>query len=115
MLTPSGYHPVSEHNRNGKKSYLYDIFISVQVSSGGHGKCPTFGDDIVLTVSQGYDISDYRDIHRPYGTLADVENLIGELHKRDMKLVMDLVVNHTSDQVRNTSPMIHQYLIIFAY
>jgi hypothetical protein len=62
--------------------------------------------DIELTILQGYDISDYRDIHSPYGTLADVENLISELHKRDMKLVMDLVVNHTSDQVRNTPYMV---------
>lgn len=47
----------------------------------------------------GYDIADYRAIHPPYGTLKDVENLIIGLHERGMKLVMDLVVNHTSDQV----------------
>ncbi|PKS12446.1 hypothetical protein jhhlp_000652 [Lomentospora prolificans] len=46
----------------------------------------------------GYDISNYRAIHKPYGTMEDVENLIAELKKRDMKLIMDLVVNHTSDQ-----------------
>ncbi|KAH6970219.1 glycoside hydrolase family 13 protein [Fusarium avenaceum] len=49
-------------------------------------------------VDMGYDISDYRTIHPPYGTLKDVENLIAGLHQRGMKLVMDLVVNHTSDQ-----------------
>lgn len=49
----------------------------------------------------GYDISDYRDIHPPYGTLADVEKIIKGCHDRGMKFVMDLVVNHTSDQVRN--------------
>lgn len=49
-------------------------------------------------VDMGYDISDYKDIHAPYGTVADVEELIAELHKRDMKLVLDLVVNHTSDE-----------------
>jgi glycosidase len=48
----------------------------------------------------GYDIADYRAIHQPYGTLEDVEKLIAGLHDRGMKLVMDLVVNHTSDQVR---------------
>lgn len=48
---------------------------------------------------QGYDISDYRDIHPPYGTMADLDNLISETHKRGMKFVMDLVVNHTSDMV----------------
>ncbi|KAF2167018.1 glycoside hydrolase family 13 protein [Zasmidium cellare ATCC 36951] len=46
----------------------------------------------------GYDISDYRDIHRPYGTLEDVQRLIDELHKNQIKLLMDLVVNHTSDE-----------------
>jgi hypothetical protein len=48
----------------------------------------------------GYDIADYEDIDPSYGTLADVDNLIKEVKKRDMKLVMDLVVNHTSEQVR---------------
>jgi oligo-1,6-glucosidase len=49
-------------------------------------------------IDNGYDISDYQDIHPQFGTLADVDSLIAEMHKRDMKLVMDLVVNHTSDQ-----------------
>ncbi len=47
----------------------------------------------------GYDISDYKDIHAPYGTLKDVDELIDGCHRRGMKFVMDLVVNHTSDQV----------------
>lgn len=47
----------------------------------------------------GYDISDYKQIDDLYGSLADVDELIAQLHKRDMKLMMDLVVNHTSDQV----------------
>lgn len=46
----------------------------------------------------GYDISDYRDIDSTFGTLADVDELIDGLHRRGMKLVMDLVVNHTSDE-----------------
>lgn len=46
----------------------------------------------------GYDISDYKDIDPRFGTLEDVDDLIRELKKRDMKLMMDLVVNHTSDQ-----------------
>lgn len=50
-------------------------------------------------VDNGYDISDYRDIHEPFGTLKDVERLIEGCHERGMKCVMDLVVNHTSDQV----------------
>lgn len=46
----------------------------------------------------GYDISDYRDIMEEFGTLEDFDELLAEVHKRGMKLVMDLVVNHTSDQ-----------------
>ena len=46
----------------------------------------------------GYDIADYEDIDPSYGTLADVDNLIAELKRRNMKLVMDLVVNHTSEE-----------------
>lgn len=46
----------------------------------------------------GYDISDYRDIANEFGTLADMKKLIKELHKAKIKLVMDLVVNHTSSE-----------------
>jgi glycosidase len=50
-------------------------------------------------VDMGYDISDYKQIHEPYGTVHDVEKIIKGCHERGMKFVMDLVVNHTSDQV----------------
>jgi oligo-1,6-glucosidase len=46
----------------------------------------------------GYDISDYQDIDPLFGSLAQLDELIGELHARGMKLLMDLVVNHTSDE-----------------
>jgi oligo-1,6-glucosidase len=46
----------------------------------------------------GYDISDYQDIDPLFGTLRDLDELIEALHGRGMKLVMDLVVNHTSDE-----------------
>ncbi|MFZ5351981.1 MAG: glycoside hydrolase family 13 protein [Bacillota bacterium] len=46
----------------------------------------------------GYDISDYRDIMEEFGTMQDFELLLSELHRRSMKLIMDLVVNHTSDE-----------------
>ncbi|KAK1963706.1 alpha amylase [Colletotrichum sublineola] len=49
-------------------------------------------------VDMGYDISNYRKIHKPYGTVEDVDVLKDKLHERGMKLVLDLVVNHTSDQ-----------------
>ena len=49
-------------------------------------------------VDMGYDISNYEDVYRPYGTVADMEHLIREAHARDMKVMLDLVINHTSDQ-----------------
>ena len=46
----------------------------------------------------GYDISNYQDIMDEFGTLADWEDLLEQLHQRGIKLIMDLVVNHTSDE-----------------
>ncbi|MDM5226493.1 alpha-glucosidase [Cytobacillus sp. NJ13] len=46
----------------------------------------------------GYDISDYQDIMSELGTMEDWEELLGEMHKREIKLIMDLVVNHSSDE-----------------
>ncbi len=46
----------------------------------------------------GYDISDYKDIHPIFGTMKDFDELLSEIHKRDMKLIIDLVPNHTSDE-----------------
>lgn len=46
----------------------------------------------------GYDVSDYRDIMDEFGTLADWQMLLDGLHQRGIKLIMDLVVNHTSDE-----------------
>lgn len=46
----------------------------------------------------GYDISDYEDINPEFGTMADIERLISEAKKRHIGIVMDLVVNHTSDE-----------------
>ena len=46
----------------------------------------------------GYDISDYQDIMDEFGTMKDFDDLLEEVHKRDMKLVIDLVINHTSDE-----------------
>ncbi|WP_281888579.1 alpha-glucosidase [Paenibacillus sp. YYML68] len=57
--------------------------------------CPTYkspNDD------NGYDISDYQDIMEEFGTMADFDELLAEVHKRGMKLILDLVINHTSDE-----------------
>ena len=46
----------------------------------------------------GYDISDYRDIMKDFGKMEDFDHLLAEAHKHNIKIVMDLVVNHTSDE-----------------
>ena len=46
----------------------------------------------------GYDISDYQAIMKEFGTMQDFDRLLAEIHKRGLKLVMDLVVNHCSDE-----------------
>jgi len=68
-------------------------------------------------VDNGYDISDYQDVDPLFGTLADLDELIACLHARGMRLVLDVVVNHTSDQhpwfvesrSSRTSPKRHWY------
>lgn len=49
-------------------------------------------------VDMGYDISDYRSIDVRYGTMVDFDELVKECHNRSVKVVMDLVANHTSDE-----------------
>ena len=46
----------------------------------------------------GYDISDYRAIMDEFGTMEDFDRLLKEVHHKGMKLILDLVVNHTSDE-----------------
>ena len=46
----------------------------------------------------GYDVSNYEAVHAPYGTLQDAENLIQSCHDRSIRIIFDLVINHTSDQ-----------------
>lgn len=46
----------------------------------------------------GYDISDYRNIHPDYGTMADFRQFVREAHRRGLKVITELVINHTSDQ-----------------
>ena len=49
-------------------------------------------------VDMGYDISNYEKVHAPYGTVADMEHLIEKAHSLDIRVLLDLVVNHTSNQ-----------------
>lgn len=46
----------------------------------------------------GYDISDYKDIQSEFGTMADFDELLSEAKAREIKIIMDLVINHTSDE-----------------
>ena len=57
--------------------------------------CPIYKSPFV---DQGYDISDYYDIDPTFGTMEDLETLLEETKKRDMYVLMDLVINHCSDQ-----------------
>ncbi|PAB59077.1 glycoside hydrolase family 13 protein [Anaeromicrobium sediminis] len=72
-----------------KLDYLKDLGIDVIWI------CPIYkspNDD------NGYDISDYEDIMDEFGTMDDFDELLEEVHKRGMKLIIDLVINHTSDE-----------------
>ena len=72
-----------------KLDYLKDLGIDVIWI------CPIFkspNDD------NGYDISDYKAIMSDFGTMDDFDELLEEVHKRNMKLILDLVINHTSDE-----------------
>ncbi|MBQ9157600.1 MAG: alpha-glucosidase [Eubacterium sp.] len=73
----------------GKLDYLSDLGINVIWLAPVY-KSPN--DD------NGYDISDYRDIMDEFGTMEDYDHLLEEAHKRGIKIVMDLVANHTSDE-----------------
>ena len=57
--------------------------------------CPYF---VSPKADNGYDVADYRDIDPSFGTLDDWKIMIKEIHKRGMKFLMDLVVNHSSDE-----------------
>jgi maltose alpha-D-glucosyltransferase / alpha-amylase len=49
-------------------------------------------------LDDGYDIADYRGVHPDYGTLADVKRLVAAAHERGIRVIAELVINHTSDQ-----------------
>lgn len=57
--------------------------------------CPFFKSP---NADNGYDISDYQDIMEEFGTMEDFEVLLEESHKRGLKVILDLVINHTSDE-----------------
>ena len=73
----------------GKLDYLVELGIDVIWI------CPIYQSP---NADNGYDISDYHTIMDEFGTMRDFDELLEEVHKRGMKLIMDLVVNHTSDE-----------------
>lgn len=72
-----------------KLDYLKDLGIGIVWLSPIY--CSPFAD-------QGYDISDYYNIHPLFGTMDDFDELLAEAKKRDISILMDLVVNHCSDE-----------------
>lgn len=101
-----------------KKAVFYEIYIRSFCDGNGDGIGDFIGitkkldylkdlgvDCIWLTpfykspkVDNGYDISDYYEIDADYGTMEDFETFLEEAHKRDIKVIVDLVLNHTSDK-----------------
>jgi oligo-1,6-glucosidase len=73
----------------GKLDYLQELGVDVV------WLCPVYASP---NDDNGYDISDYQQIMADFGTLADWEELLAGMHARGIKLMMDLVVNHTSDE-----------------
>lgn len=111
-------HPTTINPKFWKESTVYQIYPASFKDSTGSGsgdlngitsKLPylaSLGVDIVWLSpiyaspmkDMGYDISDYRTINPTMGTLEDWEKMVAKAHKLGLKLVMDLVMNHTSDQ-----------------
>lgn len=101
-----------------KKSVVYQIYPKSFYDSNGDGigdlkgiilkldYLKELGIDVIWLspiydspqADNGYDIRNYKAIFEQYGTMSEFDELLNEIHQRGMKLVMDLVVNHTSDE-----------------
>jgi len=99
-----------------KKAVVYQIYPKSFKDTTGNGigdlqgiiekldYLKTLGIDVIWLTpiyaspqrDNGYDISDYFSIHQDYGTMEDFERLLAEAHRRGIKVIMDMVVNHTS-------------------
>ena len=101
-----------------KDAVFYEVFVRAFADSNGDG----IGDLAGLTAKldylqwlgvdavwmlpifpsplrdDGYDVADYCAVHPDYGTLDDVRRLIEEAHRRDLRIIVELIPNHTSDQ-----------------
>jgi alpha-glucosidase/trehalose-6-phosphate hydrolase len=108
----------TQHRAWWKEASVYQIYPASFFDSTGNGKgdlpgiiskmdyVKALGVDVVWLspifaspqIDMGYDISDYKTIDPQYGSIEDVDQLMDGLHERGIKLLLDLVVNHTSDQ-----------------
>ena len=109
---------MAEKNPWYKHAIFYELYVRAfkDGNNDGHGDLPglinqldylqDLGVDCIWILptypsplaDDGYDVADYYDVHADYGTLADFKILVEEIHKRGMKIITDLVMNHTSDQ-----------------
>ena len=109
---------VEEKKAWWKEAVIYQIYPRSFADSNGDGigdlngitahldYLETLGIDVIWLSpvykspndDNGYDISDYRDIMDDFGTMEDFDRLLAEAHRHHIKIVMDLVVNHTSDE-----------------
>lgn len=92
-----------------KLDYLKDLGVTLLWI------CPVYDSPMD---DNGYDISDYENIYPAFGTMADMERLLSEAKKRDIKIIMDLVINHCSDEhvwfqeaINNPSSKYRDYFI----
>ncbi len=103
-----------------KRSVIYQIYPRSFADSNGDGigdlngitahldYLKELGIDVIWlspvyqspNADNGYDISDYRQIMQDFGTMEDFDRMLAEAHRRGIRIIMDLVVNHTSDQHR---------------
>jgi len=88
-----------------KLDYLHDLGIDVIWLS------PIYSSP---NKDMGYDISDYQALDPRYGTMEDMDALLEGLRERGMKLMMDLVVNHTSDLVRSIARKLQFFLVLMS-
>lgn len=112
------HHPIQQDKKWWKEAVVYQIYPRSFKDSNGDGVgdlrgiiekldyIKSLGVDVIWlnpiysspNDDNGYDISDYRNIMNEFGTMADFDELLKGMHQRGIKLVMDLVVNHSSDE-----------------
>ncbi|HEY9395564.1 MAG TPA: alpha-glucosidase [Nocardioides sp.] len=118
MATPGASRSASAYEAWWKSAVVYQIYVRsfADTDGDGIGDLPgivehldylqELGIDVIWLSpvyrspqeDNGYDVSDYRDVDPLFGTLEDLDRLLAAVHLRGMRLIMDLVVNHTSDQ-----------------